>query len=395
MRQESGGATVPGTHKEYYQVLDVPRDASAEDIKKAYRKLVRKYHPDTNPGNREAESRFKEIGEAYEILSDPQKRAQYDQFGYVGDMPGGGAGPFGGGGGEPFGDIFGDIFDSFFGGGGAGRSRTRNANAPRRGADLEMELACTLEEVFAGAPKEVQIPRWEGCKRCGGNGAEPGTSVETCSACGGRGQVEHAQRTPFGQFVSVVPCTRCGGKGKVISAPCKSCGGDGRTRHRHRVDVRVPPGADTGTRLRMTGEGEIGANGGPPGDLYLVITLAEHPRFLREGDTLHAQVSVAFPQAALGSAAEISMLDGSVERLEIPAGSQPGDVIRLKGKGMPRLRGNGRGDLLAHLKVEVPRELTEKQRSLLSALAQEMNVPVEENEGFLEKLKGWFGRSEG
>ena len=395
MRQESGGATVPGTHKEYYQVLDVPRDASAEDIKKAYRKLVRKYHPDTNPGNREAESRFKEIGEAYEILSDPQKRAQYDQFGYVGDMPGGGSGPFGGGGGEPFGDIFGDIFDSFFGGGGAGRSRTRNANAPRRGADLEMELACTLEEVFAGAPKEVQIPRWEGCKRCGGNGAEPGTSVETCSACGGRGQVEHAQRTPFGQFVSVVPCTRCGGKGKVISAPCKSCGGDGRTRHRHRVDVRVPPGADTGTRLRMTGEGEIGANGGPPGDLYLVITLAEHPRFLREGDTLHAQVSVAFPQAALGSAAEISMLDGSVERLEIPAGSQPGDVIRLKGKGMPRLRGNGRGDLLAHLKVEVPRELTEKQRSLLSALAQEMNVPVEENEGFLEKLKGWFGRSEG
>ena len=310
-------------------------------------------------------------------------------------MPGGGSGPFGGGGGEPFGDIFGDIFDSFFGGGGAGRSRTRNANAPRRGADLEMELACTLEEVFAGAPKEVQIPRWEGCKRCGGNGAEPGTSVETCSACGGRGQVEHAQRTPFGQFVSVVPCTRCGGKGKVISAPCKSCGGDGRTRHRHRVDVRVPPGADTGTRLRMTGEGEIGANGGPPGDLYLVITLAEHPRFLREGDTLHAQVSVAFPQAALGSAAEISMLDGSVERLEIPAGSQPGDVIRLKGKGMPRLRGNGRGDLLAHLKVEVPRELTEKQRSLLSALAQEMNVPVEENEGFLEKLKGWFGRSEG
>ncbi len=386
---------MPGTHKEYYQVLDVPRDASAEDIKKAYRKLVRKYHPDTNPGNREAESRFKEIGEAYEVLSDPQKRAQYDQFGYVGDMPGGGAGPFGGGGGEPFGDIFGDIFDSFFGGGGAGRSRTRNANAPRRGADLEMELACTLEEVFAGAPKEVQIPRWEGCKRCGGNGAEPGTSVETCSACGGRGQVEHAQRTPFGQFVSVVPCTRCGGKGKVISAPCKSCGGDGRTRHRHRVDVRVPPGADTGTRLRMTGEGEIGANGGPPGDLYLVITLAEHPRFLREGDTLHAQVSVAFPQAALGSAAEISMLDGSVERLEIPAGSQPGDVIRLKGKGMPRLRGNGRGDLLAHLKVEVPRELTEKQRSLLSALAQEMNVPVEENEGFLEKLKGWFGRSEG
>ena len=386
---------MPGTHKEYYQVLDVPRDASAEDIKKAYRKLVRKYHPDTNPGNREAESRFKEIGEAYEVLSDPQKRAQYDQFGYVGDMPGGGSGPFGGGGGEPFGDIFGDIFDSFFGGGGAGRSRTRNANAPRRGADLEMELACTLEEVFAGAPKEVQIPRWEGCKRCGGNGAEPGTSVETCSACGGRGQVEHAQRTPFGQFVSVVPCTRCGGKGKVISAPCKSCGGDGRTRHRHRVDVRVPPGADTGTRLRMTGEGEIGANGGPPGDLYLVITLAEHPRFLREGDTLHAQVSVAFPQAALGSAAEISMLDGSVERLEIPAGSQPGDVIRLKGKGMPRLRGNGRGDLLAHLKVEVPRELTEKQRSLLSALAQEMNVPVEENEGFLEKLKGWFGRSEG
>ncbi|HOU31793.1 MAG TPA: molecular chaperone DnaJ [Synergistaceae bacterium] len=384
---------MPGTHKDYYQILDVPRDASAEDIKKAYRKLVRKYHPDANPGNREVESRFKEISEAYEVLSDPQKRTQYDQFGYVGDMPGGGAGPFGGG--EPFGDIFGDIFDSFFGGGGAGRGRTRNVNAPRRGADLEMEISCTLEEVFSGVPKEVQIPRWETCKRCSGQGAEPGTSAETCSACGGRGQVEHAQRTPFGQFVSVVPCTRCGGKGKTIAAPCRSCGGDGRTRHRHRVEVRIPPGADTGTRLRMVGEGESGVNGGPSGDLYLVVTVATHPRFLREGDTLHVQIPVAFPQAALGSSAEIVMLDGVVERVTIPAGSQPGDLVRLRGKGMPRLRSSGRGDLLAHIKVEVPRELTERQRGLLVALAQEMDVPVEENEGLLEKIKGWFGRSEG
>lgn len=380
---------MPGTHKDYYEVLEVPREAGAEDIKKAYRKLVRKYHPDTNPGNREAETRFKEIGEAYEILSDPQKRAQYDQFGYVGDMPGA-SGPFGAGG-EPFGDVFGDIFDTFFGGGGGGRNRTRNANAPRRGADLEMELSCTLEDVFSGTTKEVQIPRWETCKRCGGNGAEPGTSPETCSACGGRGQVEHAQRTPFGQFVSVVPCTRCGGKGKTIAAPCKSCGGDGRTKHRHRVDVRIPPGADSGTRLRMVGEGESGINGGPPGDLYLVVTVADHARFLREGDVLHAQASVAFPQAALGSSVEVPMLDGSVERVEIPPGSQPGEIFRLRGKGMPRLRGSGRGDLQLHLRVEVPRELTEKQRTLLSALAQEMDVPVTESEGFLEKLKGFFG----
>ncbi|WP_029165351.1 molecular chaperone DnaJ [Aminiphilus circumscriptus] len=374
----------PVQTKDYYKILDVPREASTEDIKKAYRKFVRKFHPDANPGNREAEERFKEINEAYEVLSDPQKRAQYDQFGFVGDIPQGGS-PFDGT--SPFGDIFGDIFDSFFGGGGR---RGRSSTAPRRGSDLEMELECTLEEAFSGAVREVSIPRWEGCKRCGGSGAEPGTSPETCPACGGRGQVEHVQRTPFGQFSSVTPCARCAGKGKIISSPCKSCSGSGVLRQSHRLDVRIPPGADTGLRLRITGEGEAGVNGGPPGDLYLLIRVREHPRFERDGDRLHTKVSVLFPQAALGCEIPIETLDGE-EVLDIPPGSQPGETFRLRGKGMPRLRGKGRGDLVVHLSVEVPRDLTDRQRALLQALAQEMDVSVKENESFLDKLKSFFG----
>ncbi|MCF7936472.1 MAG: molecular chaperone DnaJ [Synergistales bacterium] len=379
----------PGQQKDYYDVLGVSRDAGAADIKRAYRKLVQTYHPDANPGDKNAEARFRDIKEAYEVLSDPQKRAQYDQFGYVGEGPPGGGpfeggGPFGGG--DPFGDIFGDIFDNFFGGGGGRRSR--GGNAPRRGRDLEMELQVTLEDVYQGVNKEVQVPRRERCERCGGNGAEPGTTPKTCDKCGGTGQVEHVQRTPFGQFASVAPCAHCGGTGTINPNPCRECNGTGTVRRRRTLEVRVPPGADTGTRLRISGEGEEGRNGGPPGDLYLVINVAEHERFVRDGDVLHTKVEVAFPQAALGCTVEVPTLEGTAT-LEVPSGSQPGRTFRIRDKGMPRLRGRGQGDMVAHLEVKVPEAPTERQRALLEALAQEMDVEINEG-GLLHKLKGFF-----
>ncbi len=376
----------PGA-KDYYEILGVPKNASQDEIKRAYRKLVRKYHPDANPGNREAEERFKLINEAYEVLSDPQKRAQYDQFGTVGETPPQwGGGPYADFGGFDFGDIFGDFFDSFFGD--SRRSSRRGRPVPQRGDDIEMPMSVTLEEAARGAVKEVYIPRWETCKRCGGTGAEPGSEPRVCPTCKGHGQVESHRRTAFGDFVSVTTCPTCGGRGQAISHPCKSCGGQGRSRARHRVEVKVPPGVNTGTRLRIQGEGEAGTNGGPPGDLYLVIHVLEHPRLVRKGDDLYTDIYVPFPIAALGGSVEVSTLDGE-ETLEIAPGTQSGTSIRLKGKGMPRLGSLGRGDLIVRVMVDVPRELSERQRALIEALAQEMHVPVKAT-GLLDKLKGWF-----
>ena len=377
----SGGET-----DDLYQILGVPRDASAADIKKAYRQLVRKYHPDANPGNKDAEERFKKINMAYEVLSDSQKRTQYDQFGTVGDMPGGGS-PFEGYGG--MGDIFGDIFDSVFGGG-MGRRRA-NPNAPRRGADLEMEVEVTLLEAATGAAKEFQIPRWESCGACGGTGAKAGTSPESCSQCGGRGQVESRQQTPFGQFVSVNACPRCNGTGKIIKEKCPECGGQGRVRTQHKVEVKIPAGVDTGTRLRISGEGEPGVNGGTSGDLYLVVSVQEHPDFKREGGDLHTRLSISFPQAALGCTVDVPVLSGEPETLDIPAGTQPGKVFTLRGRGVPRLRGpRGKGDLFVHVTVDVPTKLTEKQRALLEELAREMNVTVEDSGVFGKFFRNLF-----
>lgn len=374
--------TPPGNN-DYYKVLGVSRDADAAEIKKTYRKLVRQYHPDANPGNKEAEEHFKKINEAYEVLSDTQKRAQYDQFGYVGDMPGGS--PFDGFGGGP-GDIFGDIFENIFGGTG----RRADPNAPRKGADLESELMVTLEEAARGAKKSLEIPRWEKCDRCGGNGAEPGTSPETCSACGGTGQVETQQRTPFGQFVSINTCPYCNGKGKIVKSPCKTCKGDGRVRKRHSVEVSVPPGVDMGTRLRIPAEGQAGINGGPPGDLYLVMNVKEDSVFKRDGVDLHRKLTIAFPQAALGSEVSVSTLIDGNKNIEISAGTQPGKVKKLKGYGMPSLRGSLRGDLYIHITVEVPKKMTDKEKALLEQLAVEMDVKVKDT-GVLGKFKSLFG----
>ena len=370
--------------KDYYEILGVGRGASADEIKKAYRKLTRKYHPDANQGDSEAEKKYKEINEANEVLSDPQKRAQYDQFGYVGDMPpGGDLGGFGGFGGADFGDLFGDLFGSAFSG--AGR-RTVDPNAPRRGNDLEYTMQISLEDAYRGITKKIEVPRLETCPHCGGSGAEPGTNAETCPTCGGRGQVQQTVNTPFGQMAQVTACPTCHGKGKVIKAPCRECRGQGRVRKKHSVDVKIPAGIDTGIRLRVSSQGEAGINGGPSGDLFLLIEVKPDRRFQRKGDDLNTSVDILYPQAVLGCEVKIETFDGS-ETLDIPAGTQPGSKLRIKGRGMPRLRGKGNGDMNILVRVSISKDPSAKERELLEHIAKEMKVPVKNKEGFFDKIK--------
>ncbi len=370
--------------KDYYEILGVGRGASADEIKKAYRKLTRKYHPDANQGDSEAEKKYKEINEANEVLSDPQKRAQYDQFGYVGDMPpGGDFGGYGGFGGSDFGDLFGDLFGGAFGGGGR---RNADPNAPRRGNDLEYTMQISLEDAYRGVTKKIEVPRLETCPRCGGTGAEPGTKIETCPTCGGRGQVQQTVNTPFGQMAQVTTCPTCHGKGKVIKTPCRECRGQGRIKKVHSVDVKIPAGIDTGIRLRVSSQGEAGINGGPSGDLFLLIEVKPDRRFQRKGDDLNTSVDILYPQAALGCEVKIETFDGS-ETLDIPAGTQPGSKLRIKGRGMPRLRGKGNGDMNILVRVGISKNPSARERELLEQLAKEMKVPVKNKEGFFEKIK--------
>ena len=372
--------------EDLYQILGVALDASQAEIKKAYRQLVRQYHPDTNRNNPEAEETFKKINAAYSVLGDPEKRSRYDQFGTAD----GGGNPFEGGFSGGFGDIFGDLFEQVLGGGMGGRRA--DPNAPRRGPDLEMGIRVTLLEAANGVTRNLDIPRWDDCPNCHGTGAKPGTSPQTCTTCGGRGQVETVQRTPFGQFVSVNTCPRCQGKGKVVQERCETCGGRGQVRQNHKVEVKIPAGVETGTRLRITGEGEGGLNGGPHGDLFLVLEVERHDDFERDGGDLHSRLVLTYPQAVLGTSMEIQTLIDGKEKIDVPAGTAHGRVLKIKGKGMPRLRGaRGRGDLYIHVFIDVPSKLTDKQKGLILELAKEMKVPVGAGEeGIFDKFKKLF-----
>lgn len=351
--------------QDYYQLLGVERSADAAAIKSAFRKLAMKYHPDRNPGDEEAERKFKEIGEAYEVLSDEQKKAAYDRFGHAafqqGGM-GGGAGGMGGMGAGAFSDIFEDIFGDFMGGG-AGRARQRSS--AQRGADLKYDLEVSLQEAFSGVQKEVTIPSSEACDVCEGSGAKPGTSPKTCSTCGGAGRVRAQQ----GFFTVERTCPTCQGQGQVIADPCSNCGGQGRVRKTRTLQVDVPAGVEDGTRIRLTGEGEAGLRGGPFGDLYLFVAVDDHELFERDGPDLYCNVHVPMPTAALGGEVEVPTIEGGRVKIKIPEGSQSGTKFRLRSSGMTQLRRKTRGDMYVELKVEVPTNLTAKQKDLLREFA--------------------------
>ena len=374
--------------EDLYQILGVPRDASQADIKTAYRKLTKQYHPDNNIGNAEAEATYKKINAANDVLSDPEKRARYDQFGSADGNP------YGGGfNGANFGDLFGDLFSQVFGGGmGFGASQRRDPNSPQQGGSVEMPLEVTLIEAAQSVSKNIEIPRWEVCKTCGGTGAKPGTSPKTCRTCNGRGQVENHQRTIFGEFVTVGPCAACSGKGKTIDERCPECGGRGQERKRHNVEVKVPAGVETGTRLRVTGEGDAGIKGGPKGDLFLVMNVKPDNTFERDGGDLHRRLYITYPQAVLGSSIDVETLIDGTEKLNIPPGTTHGTRFRIKDHGITRLHGaRGRGDLYVHVFINIPQKISEKERQLISELANEMKVSIgKEEEGIFDRLKKLF-----
>lgn len=369
--------------RDYYEVLGVSRDASADEIKKAYKKLAKQYHPDLNPDSKTAEEKFKEVSEAYSVLSDDNARARYDQFGHNDPSAGGFGGQgFGGFGGQGFGG-FGDIFETFFGGGFA--QPQRDPNAPQRGNDMRMDISISFEEAAKGAEKEIAVSRMESCDTCHGSGAKPGTGRDTCTQCGGTGRVRINQTTPFGQFQTVKTCPACNGAGSIINEPCPDCGGSGRKRRQRKLKVNIPAGVDDGSRLRMQGEGEGGKNNGPSGDLFIYITVKPHKYFRRDGDNVHLEQQISFTQAALGCDIEVPTLDGNV-KLTIPEGTQTGTTFRLRGRGFPKLRGYGRGDQHVKVKVVTPTRLSEEQKSLL----RQLDATWFEHEG--EERKGFFGK---
>lgn len=355
------------TKKDYYEILGVPRNATQEEIKKAYRKLALKYHPDRNPGDKEAEEKFKEAAEAYSVLGDPQKRATYDRYGHEG-LRGEGFTGFTGFESSLF-EEFADILGSFFGFGDFFTSgERRRQRTPQRGRDLIMEVEVSLEEAAFGVEKEVKINRHEICEVCHGRGLEPGTRPSVCPVCHGRGQI----RNQHGFVIITRTCSHCGGSGEIISTPCSECRGTGLTKQRRVLKIRIPAGIDDGTRLRIEGEGEPGEREGLAGDLYIVVRLKPHEFFVREGNNLICEIPISFVQAALGASIEIPTLDGSSEILKIPAGTQSGEVFKLKGKGIRDIRGHGRGDLIVRVVVKTPTNLTKEQKALLRELARQM-----------------------
>ena len=374
--------------RDYYEILGVQKGATEEEIKKAYKKMARKYHPDLNPGDKEAEEKFKEVNEAYEVLSDSEKKARYDQFGFAGVDPnfGAGGGGYGGGAGFDFGDL-GDIFGSFFGGGFGGGQTRRNPNAPQRGESIRMNLTISFEEAAFGCEKELELDRYESCETCHGSGAAPGTSPETCPDCGGSGVVQTRRQTPMGVFASTAPCSRCGGRGKIIKEPCKDCRGSGMVRRRRKIQASVPAGIDNGQTISIRGQGHAGKNGGPAGDLLVTITVRPHELFRREGTSVLCEAPITFPQAVLGAELEIPTIDGKV-KYDIPEGTQSGTTFRLKGKGIPALNGRGRGDQYVTVYIETPRNLNREQKEALKKFAEAVGENnYEERKSFFRKFK--------
>ncbi|HPF43083.1 MAG TPA: molecular chaperone DnaJ [Syntrophomonadaceae bacterium] len=373
--------------RDFYEVLGVSKNATQEEIKKAYRQMARKHHPDVARDDENAAEKFKEINDAYEVLSDEQKRAAYDRFGHDAfDPTRNGAGGFGG-----FDDFTGggftDLFDLIFGGAGGGGRRRRG---PQRGADKEMRLEINFEDAVFGMEKDVELSRVEKCERCSGNGAEPGTPIKTCPVCQGSGQSKTVQSTPFGRFETMRPCSRCHGEGKVIEKPCSSCKGSGQIRKKRRINVRIPAGIDTGMRLRIQAEGELGIFGGPPGDLYITVIVKPHAKFKREGNNLITRLQINFVQAALGTEVEIPLLGGATHTLKVEEGTQPGAVITVKGKGIPHLNSQRWGDLKVIIDVTIPTRLSKKQKALLTSFYEDSD-DKESKKKLFDKLKDAMG----
>src|SRR6201991_4051936 len=371
------------TKRDYYEILEVQRTSSGDEIKRSYRKLAVKYHPDKNPGDASAEEKFKEAAEAYSVLSDAEQRRRYDRFGHAGVSSSAGAGNWGAPGFGGIEDILGDLFGfgDVFGGARGGARRS----SAQRGADLRYDLEITLEEAAEGMTAQLRIPRLETCDTCNGSGAKAGTQPENCSTCSGTGQVRYQQ----GFFSVARTCHVCRGAGRVVKDPCETCRGAGRVEREKQMEVKIPAGVETGSRLRVSGEGESGTQGGAPGDLYVVIHVAEHDQFERQGSNLYEAVPITFAQAALGSDLMVKTLDGE-EKLKVPMGTQTGTVFRLRGKGMPALGGRGRGDLFVSVTVMTPTSLTREQRKLLEQLAEVESKDLEDK-GLVDKVRDIFG----
>ncbi len=372
----------------YYEVLGVARGANEAEMKAAFRKLAMLHHPDRNPGDKDCENRFKEINEAYDVLKDADKRAAYDRFGHAAFENGSG-GPGAQGFSADFGSAFADIFEGIFGMGGGAR---RAASGRERGADLRFNMEIALEEAFAGKTAQVRLPTSVTCETCSGSGAKAGTKPKTCQHCGGHGRIRHAQ----GFFTMERTCPICQGRGQVIEDPCPTCSGSGRVTRERTLSVNIPPGVEDGTRIRLAGEGEAGVRGGPPGDLYIFLSIASHPFFQRDGADLHCRVPVSMVHAALGGEFEVPLVDGGKSRVKIPAGTQTGRRFRLQGKGMPVLRSKQTGDMYVQVIAETPQNLTKKQRDLLAEFQRLSSQDTQpESEGFFARVKEFFGSRPG
>jgi len=367
--------------RDYYEILGVERDADGNTLKKAFRKMAQQYHPDINKAP-EAETKFKEINEAYQVLNDSQRRAAYDRYGHEGlnGMPDFDMGGFG-----DLGSIFEELFTGFAG----GSSRARR-NGPRRGADLRADISLSFEEAVFGTDYTLEVPRMEICNECDGTGAEAGTSPTTCSACSGSGEVQRRQNSPlFGTVITSSTCTTCNGTGELITEPCRKCDGQKRIRKTRKLDVKIPAGVDDGTRIKLGGEGEAGAMGGPSGSLYVIVSVEPHDVFVRDGFDVHLELPITITQATLGTSVNLPLLDGGEEALDIPSGTQSGKTFRKRGLGVPRLQSSGRGDMLISVRVVVPTKLTGEQRALLEQLSETLDeVPLEAQKGLLNRLFG-------